>query len=76
MGQLCNPLVHPGQNKDVQKIIKKFLIRKKVDEPMELVTVNKEQEEVKEDNDEKMNEVENEWLIVIKLQVDIFHLSF
>ena len=43
---------------------------------MELVTVNKEQEEVKEDNDEKMNEVENEWLIVIKLQVDKFHLSF
>ena len=36
---------------------------------MELVTVNKEQEEIKEDNNEKMNEVENEWLIVIKLQV-------
>ena len=69
VGQLCNPLVHPGQNKDVQKIIKKFFIRKKVDEPMELVTVNKEQEEIKEDNNEKMIEVENEWLIVIKLQV-------
>ena len=69
VGQLCNPLVHPGQNKDVQKIIKKFFVKKKVDEPTELVTVHKEHEEIKEDNNEKLNEVENEWLIVIKLQV-------
>ena len=65
IGHLCNPLIHPGQNKDVQEIIKKFITKKKVEECLELVTVHN----VAQEDHEDINEAENEWLIIIKLQV-------
>ena len=68
IGQLCNPLIHPGQNKDVQEIIKKFITKKKkIEECLEFVTVNNVADEQHEDV-----EAEHEWLIIIRLQVCTF----
>ena len=71
LGSLLNPLIHPGQNKDVQEIVKKFFVRRKVKQRdfCELVTVNKN-EECEEAALATGGEEEHEWWIIIKLQVD------
>ena len=70
LGSLLNPLIHPGQNKDVQEIVKKFFVRRKVKQRdfCELVTVNKN--ECEEAALATGGEEEHEWWIIIKLQVD------
>ena len=70
LGALLNPLIHPGQNKDVQEIVKKFFVRRKVKQRdfCELVTVNKN--ECEEAVLATGGEEEHEWWIIIKLQVD------
>ena len=70
LGALLNPLIHPGQNKDVQEIVKKFFVRRKVKQRdfCELVTVNKN--ECEEAALATGGEEEHEWWIIIKLQVD------
>ena len=74
---VLNPCVYPGQNKDVQQVVKKFVIRRKLlDECCMTIDKDNQREEVNGGQcssyygkyDMEKN-ISNEWWIVIKLKV-------